>query len=112
MKSNDMRGIEIGNGILLAPHPFVSDEDEEINYKPVTPENYELKVRAVREWCKYLDKMENEPVMAGWASGHIMCILKYGDGYEQWERKASDMEPVLSAASQRPRRWWRWWKRG
>lgn len=111
---NDLRGIDLGNGVLLAPHPFVSNEDEEINYKPVTPENYALKIRAIREFCRELEeRWPHEAVMAVWASGHIMCILKYGEGYEQDERSEMLNAAFPTRRAEAPpgeaRRWWRWW---
>ena len=95
-----LRGIDLGNGILLAPH-YCSDEEEEINYKPVTPDNYLLKIRDIRQWCKELEEEPNTMVNAPWVAGHLMCILKYGDGYEGY------IEPVAPPTPKRS-----WWRRG
>lgn len=99
----DIRGIEIAPGFLLAPHRFISDEDEQINYAPVTPENAMLKIRAIREFCKKLEGMR-KMVNSQWASGHIMCILKYGEGFTQDEFTELNPWP-------RPSRWWRPFRR-
>lgn len=98
-----LRGFDLGNGLLLAPH-YGTDEDEAINYEPVTPENVYLKLRAIREFCLKLEE-DNEFVNSAWAGGHIMCILKYGDGFQQ--DQIPDWRSRPTSSPKRP--WWRFW---
>ena len=114
-----LRGYDIGGGVILAPHRC-SDEDEEIHYNIVTPENYLLKIRAIRQFCKELEVEGDRLCNQSWAASHIMCILKYGDGYSHDEALAnSDLvlqrrkqkapkSPPIELVPARRRRW-RWW---